>query len=87
MCQENAKKAHSLIHNCCNEAMQIRSENDSKFEEEVKGDPFKIVTAMKLKMHDPSKVKCPCVTLFKQLERLLSTKQEEEPLICTLKKI
>ena len=34
--------------------------------------------AMKPKMHDPSKVKCPHVTLFEQLERLLSTKQEEE---------
>ena len=41
----------------------------------------------KLKMHDPSKVKCPHVTLFEQLKRLLSTKQnEDEPLIeCTKK--
>ena len=33
---------------------------------------------IKLKMHDPSKVKCPFVTIFEQLERLLNTKQEEE---------
>ena len=37
-----------------------------------------MMKAIKLKMCDPSKVKCPCVTLFKQLERLLSTEQEEE---------
>ena len=62
--------------------MQIRLKNNSKFEEEVKRDLFKIMTATKLKMCDPSKVKCPHVTLFEQLERLLSTKQEEEePLI------
>ena len=58
--------------------MQIGLENDSEFEEKVEGDPFKIMAAMKLKMHNPSKVKCPHVTLFEQLERLLSTKQEEE---------
>ena len=58
--------------------MQIRLKNESKFEEEVKGDPFKIMVAMKLKMCDPSKVKCPHVTLFEQPKRLLSTKQEEE---------
>ena len=62
--------------------MQIGLENDSEFEEEVKGDSFKIMMAMKLKIHDPSKVQCPHVTLFEHLERLLSTDQEEEePLV------
>ena len=70
MHQDNSKKACSLICNFCNEAIQTRLENDSKFEEGIKGDPFKIMMPMKQKM------------LFEQLERLLSTKQqEEEPLI------
>ena len=56
--------------------MQMRSENDVKFENEVKGDPFKMMKAIKLKMHDPSKTKHPFVTVFEQLERLLSAKQE-----------
>ena len=58
VCQNNGKKAHSLICNHCNKAMQIQLENDSEFEEEVKGDPFKIMEMTKLKMCDPSKVKC-----------------------------
>ena len=33
---------------------------------------------IKLKMHDPSKVKCLCITLFEQVERPLDTKQEDE---------
>ena len=43
------------------------------------------MTAMKLKMCNPSKVKCPCMTLFEQLERSLNTKQQEEeaPIECT----
>ena len=57
--QDNSKKAHSSMHGCCNKAMQIRLENDSEFEEKVKGDPFKMMKAIKLKMHNPSKVKCP----------------------------
>ena len=70
------------MHGHCNEAMQIRSENNSEFEEKVKGDPFKTMKAIKLKMCNPSKVKCPFVTIFEQLERPLSTEQEEEePLI------
>ena len=80
--QDNAKKAHLPMFNCCNMAMQIGLENDSEFKDKIKGDPFKIMTATKLKMCNPSEVKHPFVTLFKQLERLLSTKQEEdEPLM------
>ena len=33
---------------------------------------------IKLKMCDPSKVKCLCIASFKQLERPLNTKQEED---------
>ena len=59
--------------------MQIGLENDSEFEEKVKDDPFEMMKAIKLKMDNPSKVKCPFVTIFEQLERpLLNTKQEEE---------
>ena len=61
----------------CNKAMQMCLEDDR-----VKGDPFKMMEMIKSKMHDPSKVKCPCATSFEQLERLLNTKQEEdEPLM------
>ena len=56
----------------------MRLENDGKFEKEVKGDPFKMMKAIKLKMHDPSKVKCSFVTIFEQLDRLSSAKQEED---------
>ena len=40
---------------------------------------------IKLKMCNPSKVKCPHVALFEQLERPLDTKQEDEepPIKCT----
>ena len=62
--KDNAKKAHSLIHGHCNKAMQMRLENDSEFKKEVKGDPFKMMKAMKLKMCDLSKVKCPFVTVL-----------------------
>ena len=76
--QDNVKKAYSLIYGCCNKAMQIRLENDSDFENTVKGDPFETMKAIKLKMHDPSKVKCPFVTIFEQLDRLFNAKQEDE---------
>ena len=81
VCQDNSKKAHSLTHRQCNEGMQIRLENNSEFEEKVKGNPFKMMKAIKPKMHDPSKVKCPFVTIFEQLERLLNMKQEEEEVL------
>ena len=51
------------------------------FETETKGDPFKMLEKIKLKMHDPSKVKHPCATLFEQLDQSLNTKQEEEEAI------
>ena len=60
--------------NHCNKAMQIGLENDSEFEDEVKGDPFKIMMAIKPKMCNPLKVKCPFVIIFEKWERLLSTK-------------
>ena len=67
--------------------MQTHLENDSDFKDEVKRDPFKMMEMIKLKMHDPLKVKHTHMTLFKQLDGLPSTKQEEdEPLIqCTKK--
>ena len=76
--KDNMKKVHSLTHGHCSKAMQTRLENDSKFKDEVKGDLFKMMKATKLKMHDLSKVKCPFVTIFEQLERLLNAKQEED---------
>ena len=39
---------------------------------------FKAFDKIKPKMCNPSKVKCPHMTLFEQLNRLLSTKQENE---------
>ena len=66
------------MHGCCNKVMQIRSENDSDFDDKTKGNPFKMMKAMKLKMCDPSKVKCPFVTIFEQLDRLFNAKQEDE---------
>ena len=45
------------MHGHCNEAVQIRLENDSTFKEDVKGDPFKMMKAIKLKMCNPLKVK------------------------------
>ena len=62
--KDNTKKAHSFICGHCDKAMQMRLENHSKFEKEVKGGPFKMMKAIKLKMHDPSKAKCPFVTVF-----------------------
>ena len=67
-CQDNCKKAFSMIHGFCNKAMQLRLEQDSKCKSEMKGDPFKTLEATKLKMHDPSKVKYPFVTLHEQME-------------------
>ena len=67
---DNKFKAYAYIFGQYNKPMQTRLENDSKFESEVKGDPFKMMKAIKLKIHDPSKVKCPFVTVFEQLDRL-----------------
>ena len=78
VCQDNSKKAHLLMCGHCNKVMQIRLENDSDFDDKVKGNPFKMMKAMKLKMCDPSKVKCPFVTIFEQLERLFGTEQEDK---------
>ena len=78
VCQDNAKKTHSLTHGCCNKAMQTHLKNESNFENKVKRDPFKTLEMIKLKMHDPSKVKCPCATPFEQLDGLINTKQEED---------
>ena len=62
--------------------MQTWLENDTDFKAKIKGDPFAMLEKIKLKICDPSKMKCPCVALFKQLERPLDTNQEdEEPLI------
>ena len=49
----------------------------TNFETEVKGKPLKSSEAIKLKMHDASKVTCPFMTLTEQLRVLLNTKQEE----------
>ena len=53
-------------------------ENDTEFETKIKGDPFAMSEKIKLKMCNPSKVKCPCVALFEQLEMPLNAKQEDE---------
>ena len=50
----------------CDKAMQTHFENDSDFETETKGDPFKMPEKIELKMHNPSKVKHPCLTSFEQ---------------------
>ena len=68
MYQDNCKKSFSLTCGFCNEATQPRLEKDSSCESEMKGDPFKTLEAIKLKMHDPSKVKHAFVTLFEQIE-------------------
>ena len=62
----------------CNETMQVRLENDGEFEKTVKEDPFATMKAIKLKMHDPSKVKCPFVTIFEQLDGSFNAEQEDE---------
>ena len=67
-----------MTHGFCNEATQLRLEKDSECEIKIKGDPFKTLEAIKLKMCDPSKVKCPFVTLCEQVERPLTTKQEDD---------
>ena len=77
VCLDNTKKAHSLLHGCCNEAMQTQLENDTEQETKIEGDPFVMPEKTKLKMCNPSKVKCPCVTSFEQLERPPNKKQED----------
>ena len=74
--QDNGKKAHSQMHGCCNKVIQTHLENDSDFESEVKGDPFEMMEMTKPKMHHPSKIECPCVTSFEQLDG--NTKQDED---------
>ena len=66
--QDNGKKAHSSMCGHCNEAMQTHLENDGDFKNETKGDPFKMSEKIELKMCDPSKVKCPHMTSFEQLD-------------------
>ena len=43
----------------------------------MKGDPFETLEAIELKICDSSKVKCPFVTMFAQLEHLVMTKQDD----------
>ena len=74
-------KTCSLVHGHCGEPMQMRLENDAKFDTEVQGQPFDMKQMIKLKMHDPSKVKHPHATLFEQLEHLLGAKQEDEEVL------
>ena len=76
--QDNCKKAFSMTHGFCNEAMQLRLEKDTVYKKDVKGNPFKTLEMIKLKMCDPSKAKYPFVTLFKQIEQLVTTKQDDD---------
>ena len=78
VCQDNSEKAFSLTHGFCDKAMQLRSEKDSGHESEMKGDPFKTLEAIELKMCDPSKVKCPFVTMCEQLKHPMSAKQDSK---------
>ena len=56
-------------------------ENRTEFETEFEGDLVVMLEKIKLKMCNPSKVNCLHLTLFKQLERPLDAKQEDEELL------
>ena len=62
VCPDNTKKAHSLMHGHCNETMQTQLENNTECETKIKRDPFVMPEKIKLKICNPSKVKCPHVT-------------------------
>ena len=75
---DNKYKAYAYIFSLCNKAMQNQIENDTDFKSKVKNKLFELLKAIKSKMYDPSKVKNPYITLTEQMERLLTTKQEED---------
>ena len=58
--------------------MHTRIENDTDFKSKIKNKLFELLKAIKMKMYDPSKVKNPFITLTEQMERMLTTKQEED---------
>ena len=76
--QDNCEKAFSMTCGFCDKVTQPRLEKDGSHKSKMKGDPFKTLEAMKLKMCDPSKVKCPFVTLCEQMERSMTTKQDND---------
>ena len=58
--------------------MQTQLEINAEFKTKTKENLFAMPEKIKLKMWDPSKVKCPCVASFEQLERPPNAKQEDE---------
>ena len=76
--EENKVKAYALIFRCCNKTMQNRIEESKDFESVIRDDPLELLKEIKKKMYDPARAKYEYVTLTESLNRILTTKQEDD---------
>lgn len=78
MLDQNLTKTCALVHStCCDKTMQNRIQEHPDCESKIRDDPIELLKAIKVPMHDPTRVKCPHASLVEATSRLVDVEQME----------
>ena len=76
--KQNEVKAYALIYGMyCNKTMQMRIEAHPDYEQTILDDPYELLKAIRILMHDPIRSQYPLASMTDALLRMVNLKQSE----------